>query len=335
MKKLCKAAALLLSLALAAGCTAGCRTDEGDNPERDTDLIVVGFSQLGSESNWRVANTESMKQALSEENGFELIFDNAKQKQENQIKAIRTFIQQGVDYIVLAPIAETGWDSVLLEAKAKGIPVIIVDRQVSVQDQSLYAAWVGSDFRKEGETATEWIEKELNRTGRSSFDVNILHVQGTAGATAQIGRSLGLEEAVEQHENWNIVAQLPGEYTQAKAYEVVSEYLKNDRDIDVLYCENDDMAFGAMQVMDELGIRYGSQGGVIVVSFDAVRPALEACEQGKINLCVECNPLHGPRVASIIKKLENGETPQKKVFVEESSFTSKDLTETVIERREY
>ena len=323
---------LLLTAMLLAGCVAG--GSETQQPE-EKKLILVGFSQVGSESNWRVANTDSMKKAFSEENGYELIFDNAKQKQENQIKAIRTFIQQEVDYIILAPITETGWESVLEEARAENIPVLIVDRQVNVADQDLYTAWVGSDFRQEARVATKWLEQELQRTGRQDDPIRILHLQGTISATAQLRRSAGLEEAAAAHDNWSIVAQLPGEYTQAKAYEVVMEYLMKDRDIDVLYCENDDMAFGAMEAMDRLGIAYGADGGVIVISFDAVHAALQACLDGKINLCVECNPLHGPRVASLIEQMEAGEQPPKKVYVEETSFSTDTLTEDVLQQRVY
>ena len=326
---------LLCVLIVAALLLAGCNAGSNEQPDHDKKPILVGFSQVGSESNWRVANTDSMKKAFSEENGYELIFDNAKQKQENQIKAIRTFIQQEVDYIILAPVTETGWESVLEEARAENIPVLIVDRQVDVKDQTLYTAWVGSDFHKEGCVAMEWLDQELRRTGRQDEPVRILHLQGTMGATAQLGRSAGLEEAAAQHKNWSIVAQLQGEYTQAKAYEVVLEYMMQDRDIDVLYCENDDMAFGAMEAMDRLGIAYGANGGVIIISFDAVHAALQSCLDGKINLCVECNPLHGPRVASLIQQIEAGEQTPKKVYVEEACFSLDNLTEEVLQQRVY
>ncbi|MDO4564991.1 MAG: ABC transporter substrate-binding protein [Clostridia bacterium] len=313
----------------------GCGVDRPPEDGEANDLIVVGFSQIGAESNWRVANTESIQAALSEENGFMLILDNARQQQENQLKAVRTFIQQGVDYIVLAPIVESGWESVLEEAKREGIPVIIVDRRVNVGNQGLYTTWVGANFRQEAETAVSWLEEELLSSGREDETVNILHVQGTLGGTAQIERSAGLEAAVERHSNWVIAAQLVGEYTQAKGYEVVLEYLKQNQDIDVLYCENDDMAFGAMEAMDELNIAYGAEGGVIVISFDAARTALEACMEGKINLCVECNPLHGPKVAELIWQMESGVLPPKEIFVEEGSFTTEMLTEEIIAGRAY
>ena len=157
----------------------------------DDDTITVGFSQVGAESDWRTANTESMKSTFSEDNGYELIFDDAQQKQENQLTAIRNFIQQEVDYIVLAPVTETGWDTVLQEAKDAGIPVIIVDRMVDVSDDSLYTAWVGSNFKLEGQKAMAWLDAYLEAKGRGDEEINLVDIQGTIGASAQIGRTEG------------------------------------------------------------------------------------------------------------------------------------------------
>ena len=179
----------------------------------EEELIVVGISQVGAESDWRVANSESMKAAFSEENGYRLLFDDARQQQDNQIMAIRKFIQQKVDYIVLMPITEFGWESVLQEAKDAGIPVIIVDRMVDVDDDSLFTAHVGSDLYEEGRKAVAWMEKKY--AGKANL--NIIHVMGTLGSTAQIGRTEALEAAVAAHENWNLTAQLDGDFTQAKA----------------------------------------------------------------------------------------------------------------------
>ena len=166
------------------------------------DTITVGFSQVGAESDWRTANTESMKSTFSEENGYELIFDDAQQKQENQLTAIRNFIQQEVDYILLAPVTETGWDTVLQEAKDADIPVIIVDRMVDVSDDSLYTTWIGTDSLLEGRKAAEWLNAYTTAKGIDAKDVNIVDIQGTIGSTAQIGRSKGLEEGVDNY-GWN------------------------------------------------------------------------------------------------------------------------------------
>ena len=192
MKK--KVLAALTCVAMAATLVVGCggnsggsSADGGDSADSGSDVITVGFSQVGAESDWRTANSESMKSTFSEDNGYELIFDDAQQKQENQITAIRNFIQQEVDYIVLAPVTETGWDTVLQEAKDADIPVIIVDRMVDVSDDSLYTAWVGSNFKLEGQKAAEWLNAYAEAKGMD--EVNIAHIQGTIGASAQIGRT--------------------------------------------------------------------------------------------------------------------------------------------------
>ena len=319
-----------LSLLLLSGCMPYVR----QTPEEETTLITVGFSQVGAESDWRVANTESMREALSEENGFELLFDNARQKQENQFKAIRTFIQQDVDYIVLAPVTESGWESVLEEARAANIPVIIVDRQVEVSDASLYTSWVGSDFRRTADEAVSWLAEALDEREEPDADVQILHLQGTPGSTAQLQRSAALEAGAAKHGNWTISAQLNGDFTQAKAYEETLSYLQKSPAPDVVYCENDNMCFGVMQAMDELNIAYGS-GGVTLISFDAVRRALSYCKDGKIDLCAECNPLHGPRVRAIIEQLERGETPEKRSYVSEALFTAGQITDELLAERIY
>lgn len=294
------------------------------------DLIVVGFSQVGAESDWRTANTESMKSTFSEENGYKLIFDDAQQKQENQITAIRNFIQQDVDYIVLAPTGETGWDTVLQEAKNAGIPVIIVDRQVQVSDDSLYTAWVGSDFRAEGDKAVKWMEEQF----ADKDQLNIVHIQGTIGSSAQIGRTDALNEGVEKNANWNLVAQQSGEFTQAKGQEVMESVLKQNSDIDVVYCENDNEEFGAIDAIEAAGKTVGKDG-ITVISFDTTRAGLNDVLAGKISLDVECNPLHGPRVQEIIEKLESGEEVEKTAYVDETQFDSETITQEMIDERAY
>ena len=313
---------------------SGCQKRQEEVEETSNENIVVGFSQVGAESDWRVANTESMLSTFSEENGYELLYDDAKQKQENQIAAIRNFILQGVDYIVVAPVIESGWDEVLQEAKDAGIPVIVVDRMIDT-DEELFTAWVGSNTYWEGETAANWLAKYLEEQGREEEEISILHVMGTLGATPQIGRTSGLEEGVQNHSNWKIAAQVEGEFTQAKGYEVVAEVLKKEQGIDVVYCENDNSAFGAIEALEEAGYTLGKEGDVIVISFDATHAGLTACMEGKISLNVECNPLHGPRVEKIIQQIEAGETPEKRYYVEETYFEPEGLTEEIIEERAY
>lgn len=312
--------------------------DDAAAEESDGGVITVGFSQVGAESDWRTANSESMKNTFSEENGYKFIFDDAQQKQENQITAIRNFVQQDVDYILLAPVTETGWDTVLQEAKDAGIPVIIVDRMVDVSDDSLYTAWVGSNFKLEGQKAMAWLDAYLEAKGRGDEEINLVDIQGTIGASAQIGRTEGFDEAVEAHDNWTTLAQQSGEFTQAKGQEVMESILKQSGDdIDVVYCENDNEAFGAIDAIKAAGYEVGGEEGqILVMSFDTTNAGLTQTLSGEITCDTECNPLHGPRVEEIIQKLEAGEDVDKQAFVDEVAFASDDtVTKVTIDGTDY
>lgn len=316
---------------LAALLLAGCAAETPEQPEEE--LIVVGVCQVGAESDWRVANTESMKTAFTEEKGYRLLFDDARQKQENQISALRKFIQQQVDYIVVMPISEIGWTEVLQEARDAGVPVILVDRMVDVPDESLFTAWVGADFYAEGRRAVEWMAGQF----ADADSLSIVHIQGTMGSTAQLGRTAALDEAVEKYESWQIIARMDGDFTQAKAYEALGEYLSSQQErprIDVVYCENDNEAFGAIQILEENGYTCG-EGGVAVISFDATRRALEACREGKIAFVGECNPLLGELAAEVIRAVEAGEKVEKYHHVTERGFVASDITDGLLAERKY
>ena len=324
---------LILSVVMVVTMLGGCggasnnKTSSGDGGSGDgNDLITVGFSQVGAESDWRTANTESMKSTFTEANGYRLIFDDAQQKQENQLKAIRNFIQQEVDYIVLAPVTESGWDAVLKEAKDADIPVIIVDRMVDVSDDSLYTAWVGSNFKLEGQKACAWLK--AYQAAKKIDKINIVDIQGTIGASAQIGRTEALNEAVKAN-GWNLLAQQTGEFTQAKGQEVMESMLKQYKDINVVYCENDNEAFGAIDAIEAAGKTVGPDGDILVMSFDTTKAGITDTQSGKIILNTECNPLHRPRVEEIIKTLESGGTPEKKAYVEEGVFAHGDEVPSV------
>ncbi len=300
----------------------------------DESLIVVGVSQVGSESVWRTANTNSIQETFTTENGYFLIFNNARQKQENQIKAIREFISQEVDYILLSPITEDGWDTVLKEAKDAGIPVILFDRRLKVEDESLYVTWVGSDFYGEGEKAGKWLERYMRAKGRQGENINIVVLQGTKDSTSEVGRTNGFNEIAAKHKNWNILEEVDAEYTTTKGKEVMKQFLKKHSDIDVVIAQNDDMMFGAVEAIEEAGRKTGPDGDIILISFDACRIALQKILDGTLNVDVECNPLQGGYLGDIITALEKGETLPKEIYVEESVFDSSNTKES-IEQRTY
>ena len=336
-----KVLAVLLCAAMTAALAVGCGGSKGsdssdkssDSSSSSDDVITVGFSQVGAESDWRTANSESMKSTFSTENGYNLIFDDAQQKQENQIAAIRNFIQQEVDYIVLAPVTESGWDTVLQEAKDAEIPVIIVDRMVNVSDDSLYTAWVGSNFKLEGQKACEWLKQYA--AAKNMSEVNIVDIQGTIGASAQIGRTEALNEAVEAN-GWNLLAQQTGEFTQAKGQEVMESMLKQYDNINVVYCENDNEAFGAIEAIKAAGKTVGPDGDILVMSFDTTKQGITDTLSGDIIVNTECNPLHGPRVEQIIKQLQAGEAPEKQAYVEEGIYAyGSDVASVTIDGTDY
>lgn len=313
-------------------CLAACnKADQAVSAPSEKRYITVGFSQIGAESDWRRANTESMKNALSRENGFELIYMDGQQKQTNQIMAVRTFIQQGVDYIVLAPIKEEGFSTALSEAKAAGIPVIIVDRMVEPKN-SPFTCFLGSDFVLEGKKMAEWLHEFVRAKNLQEDSLRIVNVQGTLGSTAQLGRSEGLLYGVDKY-GWILLDQQEGDYTQTKGKEVMAEYLSKYPDLNVVYCENDNMAFGVIEAIEEAGRKVGTkleEGEILVLSFDGVSEnALELVKQGKIACIAECNPHHGPRVSSIILNLHNGKEIEKTAYVDESMYAYSDIVKTV------
>jgi simple sugar transport system substrate-binding protein len=277
--------------------------------------VVLGFAQIGAESEWRTANTESIKQAAKDA-GIELKFSDAQQKQENQIKAIRSFIAQKVDVIAFSPVVESGWETVLREAKAAKIPVILTDRAVNVKDDSLWVTFMGSDFLEEGRKAGRWlVEKSKDAKG----DVNIVELQGTVGSAPALDRKKGFAEVIAANPKLKIIRSQTGDFTRAKGKEVMEAFLKAEgRKINVLYAHNDDMAIGAIQAIEEAGLKPGKD--IIVISVDAVKGAFEAMMAGKLNVTVECSPLLGPQLMQAVKDLKAGKTLPKRIVTEESIF---------------
>jgi ABC-type sugar transport system substrate-binding protein len=277
--------------------------------------IVLGFSQIGAESEWRTANTESVKSAAKDA-GFELKFADAQQKQENQIKAIRSFIAQKVDVISFSPVVETGFETVLREAKAAKIPVILTDRAVNVKDQSLYVTLIGSDFTEEGRKAGRWLLEKMKDV---KGEVNIVELQGTVGSAPAIDRKKGFEEVIKADPRFKIVRSQTGDFTRAKGKEVMEAFLKADaKKINVLFAHNDDMAIGAIQAIEEAGLKPAKD--IIIVSIDAVKGAFEAMMAGKLNVSVECSPLLGPQLMKAVKDVVAGKPVPKRIVTEESVF---------------
>ena len=323
---------LMLLLAACSSSGTGGKTESGgagSGDSKSNEKLVIGFSQVGAESEWRTANTKSMQDAIKAA-GHELKFSDAQQKQENQIKAIRSFIAQKVDAIVFSPVVETGFETVLQEAKDAGIPVFLADRSVDIEDDSLWVTFLGSDFVEEGRKAANWLVEE---TKDMDGDVNIVELQGTVGSAPAIDRKEGFEEVMKDHPNLKIIKSQTGDFTRAKGKEVMEAFLKSDgENIDVLYAHNDDMAIGAIQAIEEYGLTPGED--IKIIGVDAVRGAFEAMAAGKMNVTIECNPLFGPQMVDLIEAHLAGEEIEKRVAVEESMYTM-DQAEELLPTREY
>lgn len=329
-------AVLAISLSACVPPTSGSNTSTdqgtGTSDSADKGLIRVGFAQCkADESDWRKANTMSMQETLSAANGFEMILADSNNDAAKQVSDVQGFIDQEVDYIVIAAVNMDGWDTVLKNAKDAGIPVILVDRTINASED-LFTCWVGSDFKGEGVKATDWIATRFT----SDQPVNIVNLQGQLGASAQVGRSEALEEAVAANSNWKLLAQQTGDWSTDTAKEIMASWIQQYGDeINVVYAENDNMADGAIQALEEAGKKVGGDDGVAIISFDANRAYLQMTLEGKINCNVECNPLHGPKVAELIKKLESGGTPAKVEVVDEEAFYYDTITQEIIDARAY
>jgi galactofuranose transport system substrate-binding protein len=284
-------------------------------PAFAADKIVLGFAQVGAESEWRTANTESIKSSAKEA-GIDLKFSDAQQKQENQIKAIRSYIAQKVDVIAFSPVVESGWGPVLREAKAANIPVILSDRGVDEKDTSLWVTFMGSDFIEEGRRAGRWVVEHYKGT---TGDVNIVELQGTTGSAPAIDRKKGFQEIIGADPRFKIIRSQTGDFNRAKGKEVMEAFMKSDGDkINLLFAHNDDMAIGAIQAIEEAGKKPGKD--IIIVSIDAVKGAFEAMIAGKLNVSVECSPLLGPQLMQAVKDLKAGKTLPRRIVTQETVF---------------
>ncbi|HEU5109687.1 MAG TPA: ABC transporter substrate-binding protein [Micromonosporaceae bacterium] len=307
--------AVVAMLAAATLAACGDSGDDAGGGNGGDEKIVLGFSQVGAESGWRTANTKSIQDSAAEA-GIELKFADAQQKQENQIKAIRSYIAQKVDVIAFSPVVESGWDTVLKEAKDADIPVILTDRAVDSQDTSLYVSFIGSDFVKEGRLSGEWLVKEKES---DPGPINIVELQGTTGSAPANDRKQGFGEVIAKDAKFKIIASQTGEFTRAKGKEVMEAFLKAHKDIDVLFAHNDDMGLGAIEAIEGAGLVPGKD--ITIITIDAVKDGMQALADGKINFIAECSPLLGPQLMDMVKKVHAGESVPKRVETEETTFT--------------
>lgn len=338
MKK--KLLGIFLAATMAVGMLAGCgggaasdssdstdtaaTTEDGGDAEASGDLISIGFAQVGHESDWRTASTKSCQDVFSEANGYDLSFVDCDNDSAAQLEAVRSFIEQDVDYIIIDPIVSTGWDTVLGECEDAGIPVIVIDR--TIEDSDKYTAWVGSNFKTEGLAAGEWLKAYAESKGVS--EINYLTIAGSTGSSAQIGRSEGFDEIAEAN-GWNKLDEQDGDFTEDGGQSIMESYCKSyEGKFNVVVCQNDNEAFGAMTAMDNAGITYGLDGDVILISFDACTAGLEQVKARKIFADFECNPLAAPTVEEVIKTLESGGTVEKEIFMEEHWYA---LTDAIVD----
>ena len=304
-----------------AGTTAAADTETtaaaGGNTTGET--IKVGYAQVGHESDWRTANTKNYQDVFSAENGYELSFVGCDNDNAKQLEAVRGFIQQELDYIVIAPIETAGWDTVLQEAQDAGIPVIIADREIDAPD-TLYDAWVGTNTKNEGITAGNWLAEYLD-----GKEANILVIEGSVGSSAALGRSEGFNEVAAEHSEWTIVDSQSGDFTQAGGQEVMESFIKSYKDnpgFNVVVCQNDNEAYGAMDAMKNASIKYGVDGDVIIISFDATHDGLQYTLDGAINCNVECNPIQAGVVEEVIQAMATGNDYEKTTLVEDQAFVA-------------
>lgn len=309
----------LVLLASAATLFAGCGGGGGE------DRVTVGFAQTGAESVWRVAHTNSIR-SEAEKRGIELKFSSAEGKQENQIKAMRSFIAQGVDAIMVAPLVETGWDPVLKEAQRAGIPVILLDRRVDTADEALYATFLGSDFVEEGRLAARWLVENV-----PGGEMTIVEMEGTPGSAPAIDRQKGFAEVIAGHPRFKVIESQSANFRRSDGKDLMESLLKKHSDIDVLYAHNDDMALGAIQAIEAAGMKPGDD--IVIISIDAIREAFQAIVDGKINCTVECSPLLGPLAFDTLEKILAGQEVPKKVVMKDEVFDPSNAAARIGERK--
>jgi len=322
------------AISLSAFALTACGSDSSDSGSDDTssgDAITMGFAQVGAESGWRTANTKSIQDS-AEEAGIDLKFTDAQGKQENQIQAIRSYIQQKVDVIAFSPVVETGWDAVLQEAKAAGIPVILTDRAVDSEDTSLYKTFLGSDFVVEGEKAGQWlVDNAADADTNGDGKINVVQLEGTTGAAPAIDRAEGFADVISSEPSIEVTASQTGDFTRDGGKQVMESFLQSDDAIDVVYAHNDDMGLGAIEAIEAAGMTPGKD--IKIITVDAVHDGMQALADGKINFIVECSPLLGPQLMELAEKVVAGEEVEPRIITEETTFTQEQAKKALPDRQ--
>ena len=324
MKKLLS---LVLAFVVVFSLAACNKTNNKDTGKKDGKVVVGVVQTNANESDWRTANTKSFKEAF-EKAGFEMKMVFGEGDHAKQISQAQQLIQEEVDYLVVLGLQSAGWEDVAKAAKEAGIPFIMADRKLDLSED-LYTAMVCSDFQAEGNKAVDWLKKQ------AITDCKIVVLGGDTGSSAQLGRSKAIEDGAKAN-GWKIVfnQNMKG-WDETLAKQAVADLIAKGTDFNVVYAENDNMARGACDAMDAAGITYGKDGKVKVIAFDANKWALEKVLEGKFNLDVECNPLHGPRIVKLINKLEAGEKVEKNAYVDEEMFDCTTITKEVVNARSY
>ena len=295
---------------------------------------VVGFTQVGTESEWRTADTVSVQTSIWDDPTLMLIYSDAQQKPENQIKAMRSFIARKVNVILFTAIVETGYGPVLAEAQKAHIPVIMIDRPVAKEDMHYVLTIMGSNFITEGEKAGKWLAAYLKDKGidDGNAPIDIAELQGTTGSAPAIDRAKGFRNILKDHPNWQINHSQDGDFTSAQGKQVMEAFLKSDPKIQVLFAHNDQMALGAIQAIKEAGLQPGKD--IIVVSIDAVKGIFQAIVAGEANCTIECNPLLGPQAVQAIHDLRAGKKLPARIWTIESQFDATNA-EAALPTRQY
>ncbi|MDF2826902.1 MAG: ytfQ [Mycobacterium sp.] len=327
MNRVMTAMTVIATAGVLAACGSGPAPGAAPGAGSEGGPITMGFSQVGAESGWRTANTKSIQEAATAAD-VDLKFSDANGEQENQISAIRSFVQQRVDVIAFSPVVRTGWDAVLLEAKNAGIPVILTDRAVDTQEKDVFKTFVGADFVEEGRRAGKWVVEQY---ATAPGPVSIVQLEGTTGADPAIERNTGFADAIAANPNLKVIASQSGDFTRSGGKQVMEAFLKANPKIDLVFAQNDDMGLGAMEAIEAAGLTPGKD--VKIVAVDATHDGMQALADGKFNYIVECNPLLGPQLMDLAKKVVAGEPVPPRVVTPDEAFDQQQAAAVLPDRK--